>query len=120
MLTRDSTIFFLTTALGLYYHSAHGILTTYPSNRRSLDTADRNFDYVVVGGGPGGLTVANRLSEDASVSVAIVEAGTFYENVTGNQSQVPGYDFHFDGKSPNETLPFVDWGFLTTPQAVRS
>ncbi|MCJ1386379.1 hypothetical protein MMC17_009505 [Xylographa soralifera] len=86
-------------------------------HRRNVHSTSRDFDYVIVGGGPGGLTVANRLSEDPSVSVAVVEAGTFYEVVTGNQSEVPGYDYHFDGKSPNETTPFVDWGFLTTPQA---
>ncbi|WP_347955000.1 GMC family oxidoreductase [Gordonia aichiensis] len=33
------------------------------------------FDYVVVGGGSGGCAVAARLSEDPSVSVALIEAG---------------------------------------------
>ena len=33
------------------------------------------FDYVIVGGGNAGLAMAARLSEDASKSVAVVEAG---------------------------------------------
>ena len=76
------------------------------------------FDYVIVGSGPGGLTVASRLTEDPRVSVAVVEAGTWSESVTGNQSQVPAYDYYYNGKSPNDTNPLVDWGFVTTPQAV--
>ncbi|KAK5628283.1 hypothetical protein RRF57_003998 [Xylaria bambusicola] len=78
---------------------------------------DQTFDYVVIGGGIGGLTVASRLSEDPNISVAIVEAGTWPENVTGNQSQVPAYDFWYGGKGLNQTNPAVDWGFTTTPQA---
>jgi hypothetical protein len=36
---------------------------------------DQSFDFVVIGGGTAGLTVANRLSEDAQVSVLVVEYG---------------------------------------------
>jgi len=33
------------------------------------------FDYLIVGGGSGGCALAGRLSEDAAVSVALIEAG---------------------------------------------
>ncbi len=38
-----------------------------------MNTED--FDYIIVGGGTAGLVLANRLSEDAGVSVAVIEAG---------------------------------------------
>ena len=39
------------------------------------DAASQTFDYIVVGGGLTGITVAARLAENPSVSVLVVEAG---------------------------------------------
>lgn len=77
------------------------------------------YDYVVVGGGNAGLTVAARLAEDASVSVAVIEAGSFYEIENGNLSQIPAYDTMWTGKDPKD-VNRVDWGFVTTPQKASS
>lgn len=74
-----------------------------------------NFDYVIVGGGTAGLVLANRLTEDADVTVAVVEAGTLPEDVSGNWTQVPGYAGKFFSGAPE-----MSWGFQTTPQAVSS
>ncbi len=78
-----------------------------------------SFDYVIVGGGTAGLTVATRLAE-ASFSVAVIEAGGFYEVDNGNLSVVPGYCTFYAGTDINNTQPLVDWSFVTQPQAVRN
>ncbi|KAI0906309.1 putative glucose-methanol-choline oxidoreductase [Ustulina deusta] len=75
------------------------------------------YDYVIVGGGTTGLTLATRLIEQNAGSVAVVEAGTFYEISNGNLSQVPGTDVAFSWKSIHDWQPLVDWGYITTPQA---
>ncbi|KAK6907153.1 hypothetical protein I204_00044 [Kwoniella mangroviensis CBS 8886] len=38
--------------------------------------SNQSFDYVIVGGGLGGLVVANRLSENPDISVLVIEAGS--------------------------------------------
>lgn len=77
---------------------------------------DATYDYVVIGGGTAGLTIAARLAEHASV--AVIEAGGFYEMGNGNLSQIPQDDVFWTGKDKNDFNPLVDWGFQTTPQAV--
>lgn len=75
------------------------------------------YDYVVVGGGTSGLTVATRLAQDGRYSVAVIEAGGFPDIDNGNHSSVPGYAFA--GLATTSLLgvnPKVDWMDMTTPQ----
>ena len=76
------------------------------------------FDYIIVGGGTAGLTVASRLAENSACSVAVIEAGGFYQADDGNISVVPGYSGVYAGTDPKDTNPLIDWGFVTVPQAV--
>ncbi|KKY29351.1 putative glucose-methanol-choline oxidoreductase [Diaporthe ampelina] len=71
----------------------------------------RTFDYVIVGGGTAGLVLANRLTENADINVAVIEAGTSPEDVAGNLTQVPGYAGELYGNAGE-----LNWGFSTTPQ----
>jgi len=41
---------------------------------RGLPTTNTTFDYVIIGRGNAGLTLAGRLSEDPSTRVAVIEA----------------------------------------------
>lgn len=87
--------------------------------RRLGSPGNETYDYLIVGGGTAGLVMAARLSEDSSKSVAVIEAGSFYEQY-GNYSQVPAYDTLWTGKDPQDTNPQLDWGFVTTPQEVSA
>ncbi|KAJ4371425.1 hypothetical protein N0V83_004642 [Neocucurbitaria cava] len=57
-------------------------------SRGEPDVAGKTFDYVIVGGGLTGLTVANRLSEDSSRSVLVIENGYAVDDIT---TQVPSF-----------------------------
>ena len=65
------------------------------------------------------MTIATRLAE-AQNSVAVVEAGSFYELDNGNLSQIPSDDVLYVAPTPQQTSiqPLVDWGFITVPQSV--
>ncbi|KAG9253032.1 uncharacterized protein F5Z01DRAFT_624520 [Emericellopsis atlantica] len=77
---------------------------------------DQEFDYVVVGGGTAGNAIGVRLAE-AGFSVAIIEAGIFYELGKPVLGSTPAGAFFGVGGKLIDTLPTVDWSFLTEPQA---
>lgn len=54
-------------------------------------TIPTTFDYIVIGAGTSGATVAARLAEDANVTVAVIEAGTDVVNLEPI-SFIPGAD----------------------------
>ncbi|KAL1798058.1 hypothetical protein ACET3X_004664 [Alternaria dauci] len=65
------------------------------------------YDYIVVGGGTSGLVVANRLSEDYNVSVAVIEAGgveLYNPNITDTS------------KYGNAFGTAIDWQYESVPQ----
>lgn len=69
-----------------------------------------SYDYVVIGGGTGGLAMAARLAESNKYSVAVIEAGGFYQIENGNLTMVPA------SYQTNIFAPAVDWGFQTVSQ----
>jgi len=76
------------------------------------------YDYVIVGGGTAGLTMARRLAANASFTVAVIEAGGFSEFDNGNQTEIPAYAGNGVGSAPAALNPLIDWLQYTTPQAV--
>ncbi|GAA5911812.1 hypothetical protein JCM6882_003365 [Rhodosporidiobolus microsporus] len=77
------------------------------------ELAGKTFDYVVVGGGTAGLAIASRLSENSSITVAVIEAGT-----TGAEEQdkllVPAMAY-FGGLANQDSE--YDWQYMTEPQS---
>lgn len=70
--------------------------------------SSRPFDFLVVGGGTAGLIVAARLSEDPDVSVGVIEAGEYVQDM--DNISIPG----LGGTAiMNER---IDWRFSTVPQ----
>ena len=78
------------------------------------------YDYVVIGGGTAGLTIASRLAEDPSKSVVVIEAGDFYEFSNGNLSEIPAFASYFTGNNPKQKNPYLDWYQYTEPQPVST
>jgi choline dehydrogenase-like flavoprotein len=66
------------------------------------------FDYVVVGGGSAGCCVAGRLSEDAKLTVCVLEAGGPDDSVFVRAPL---------GFAATASLNINSWGYNTVPQA---
>ena len=76
------------------------------------------FDYVIVGGGTAGLTVARRLAANTSNTVAVIEAGGFYEFDNCYLTEIQSDSVYFVGSAPAEKNPLIDWEQYTEPQVV--
>lgn len=97
--------------------TAAGSIPPLPGNYSGDLGPEAVYSYVIVGGGTSGLTVAKRLAETPGVSVAVIEAGGFYEIESGNVSEIPAFATKGTSGDPSQKLPNVDWGFVTTPQS---
>jgi choline dehydrogenase len=69
-----------------------------------------NYDFVIVGGGLGGLVLASRLSEDANHTVLVLEAGASGDAVR-QQIDVPANAYYSSLLGTS-----YDWQFVTDPQ----
>jgi choline dehydrogenase len=72
------------------------------------NAATRSFDYIVVGAGSAGSTLASRLSEDPTARVCVVEAGPRDSNMS---IHVPA------AQIKNMVSPHFSWHYFTEPQA---
>jgi len=76
------------TVLALAAQAASALNIFESGNSFGVPGKNASYDYVIVGGGTGGLTIAARLAEDKNVSVAVIEAGGFYQIDNGNGRSV--------------------------------
>lgn len=80
-----------------------------PKALRSLsEFLHADLDYLIIGGGTAGLTVAARLSEDPTIQVGVLEAGDAHLH---DQSLLTPAAFATIIESPD-----YDWQLRTIPQ----
>jgi choline dehydrogenase-like flavoprotein len=70
-------------------------------------SSKKEYDFIVVGGGTAGLVVANRLTEDPSISVLVLEAGA--NALADPRVAIPALWSAILGTD-------LDWDYLTVPQ----
>jgi choline dehydrogenase-like flavoprotein len=69
--------------------------------------APLTFDYIIIGGGTSGLTLANRLTELTNITVAVIEAGHQVKN-NPNVTDVNKFSLALGTD--------IDWNYQSTKQ----
>jgi choline dehydrogenase-like flavoprotein len=82
------------------------------SKMAALEFASTPFDFLVIGGGTAGLTVATRLSENPALIVGVLEAGS--PAAVGESSRLDAVDI--PGCYGQTLGTSCDWQFETLPQ----
>ncbi|KAI0770378.1 alcohol oxidase [Fomes fomentarius] len=100
MMLRNKGVVLLAFGLG----RALGALYEGPTD----EVLKRNYDVIVVGGGAGGGVVASRLSEDPSVRVLLIEAGS---------SDYAALNISVPARASTLAKTRFDWNYTTAPQA---
>lgn len=87
----------------------NGVNGTEKSPTASVEKfLEMSYDFIVVGGGTAGLTIAARLTEDPNITVGVIEAG---KNRLGDMLvDTPAMFLQMLGN------PEYDWMMFTTPQ----
>jgi choline dehydrogenase len=81
-------------------------LRAFAKTTAEVEGVGKAYDYIIVGAGSAGCVLANRLSEDPTVSVLVIEAG--------GPDTMP--EIHDPRAWPFLQGTSVDWGYTTVPQ----
>ncbi|KAF8512330.1 alcohol oxidase [Gautieria morchelliformis] len=93
----------LLTLVFAFSHASANIITTAQ--------LASSYDFVIAGGGVGGLVLASRLSEDQNTTVLVLEAGDTGDAVR-NSIDIPGNAYYSSLLGTS-----YDWQYQTVPQA---
>ncbi len=84
---------------------AAAVPLSFGASHAKAQAAER-YDYIIIGAGSAGCTLAARLSEDSDKNVLVLEAGPPDENPY----------IHIPAAFPNLFKTPLDWAYTTTPQ----
>ncbi|XP_074662992.1 alcohol dehydrogenase [acceptor]-like [Tubulanus polymorphus] len=76
---------------------------------RPKPSEDIKYDIIIVGAGTSGTVLANRLSENNTLNIALIEAGDVPSGWTGLLSSIPI-------ATPLLQKSSIDWSYISTPQ----